>query len=102
METRALALFQRDLDRNVGAGKAERLRKRPVRMEGFFGLAPLSEDGIESARVQQLSALPVVNLEQVVAESAFVDCLRWISRPIQWFEYGAIQTEPFFFGVPGV
>src|SRR5277367_1274372 len=95
-------LFQRHLDRHLRTRKPQRLGERPVAVERLVSVLPLTENGIESPRVQQLPAAPLPNLEEIIAHPAFVDGLIQVSRPFQRLQHQTIHAEPFFVRISGV
>src|SRR5450631_1136485 len=71
-------------------------------MERLVCFPPLSEHGIESARIEQSPAAALTHFKQVVSQLTFIEGLGRIPRPLQRLQHHPIQAEPFFVRVSGV
>ena len=97
-----VALLEDDLHGMLGRGEAQRFREGAADFVGLVGGLPFTEDGSESAGVEQLVGGAVAHLEVVLAEIGVVDGLGEIAGPGQRFEDDVAHAEELGMIVAGV
>ena len=86
----------------AGAGKAQRLLKRPLRRLSFVRCFPLAIDRSKPARIKKLLRLRVANFEQILAEIRRIDRLLRIAGPGKRLNHHAVDAEHFLRRIAGV